>query len=410
MQSVCRARGKARHEDAKGTKGTRRSGGLESTQLSQLPCFVIFAGLRAFVVDPPATRAAGVIMTGSTMTSPTKKSCCTPSTSQAPATAASMPGGVRPHHVAGAEPVTSVPLADAPRRATQGATDGMIHIAGGSFRMGTDSDEAWVEDGEGPVREVTVSPFYIDACAVTNAAFEKFVEATGYVTDAERFGWSFVFHSHLPAKYAQRLAQSNAVQGLTWWLAVPGACWRRPAGERSNLKGLADHPVVHVSWNDAVRYAAWAGKRLPTEAEWELAARGGLDQRLYPWGDELTPRGKHLCNIWQGKFPERDTADDGYAGTCPVDAFPANGLGLHNVSGNVWEWCLEWFSPEWHVAASDATRVDPAGPDAGTHKLQKGGSYLCHRSYCNRYRVAARTGNTPDSSTTNNGFRCVRDA
>ncbi|MEX0885588.1 MAG: formylglycine-generating enzyme family protein [Phycisphaeraceae bacterium] len=341
------------------------------------------------------------------MDQPAKKRCCTPSNAQAPPAAQAAPVPATPRGVPQAAPALS--LAEAERRARAGSTDGMVRIAPGAFRMGTDSDEAWPSDGEGPVRPVEVSPFYIDACAVTNAAFERFVDATGYVTDAERFGWSFVFRGHLPAKYADRLAQTNAVQGLTWWIAVPGASWRKPEGERSSLKQRMDHPVVHVSWNDAVRYAAWAGKRLPTEAEWELAARGGLDQRIYPWGDDLTPRGRHMCNIWQGRFPERDTGEDGFAGRCPVDAFPANGYGLHNVSGNVWEWCLEWFSPDWHLPESDATRRDPDGPPAGTHKLQKGGSYLCHRSYCNRYRVAARTGNTPDSSTTNNGFRCVRD-
>jgi formylglycine-generating enzyme required for sulfatase activity len=163
---------------------------------------------------------------------------------------------------------------------------------------------------------------------------------------------------------------------------------------------------VHVSWNDASAYADWAGKRLPTEAEWEYAARGGLEQKLYPWGDDLTPAGRHLCNIWQGEFPTHDTAEDGYAGTCPVDAFPPNGFELYSVAGNVWEWCLDWFSPDFHRIA---TRVNPVGPPSGTAKVMKGGSYLCHASYCNRYRVAARTSNTPDSSTTNTGFRCVRD-
>lgn len=288
--------------------------------------------------------------------------------------------------------------------------DGFGGGSGGSFLMGTDSDEAWKDDGEGPVREVALRPFYIDACAVSNAQFEKFVEATHYVTDAERFGWSFVFRGHLPKKFADQLAKTRAVMGLTWWLAVPGAYWRRPEGERSDLKGRADCPVVHVTWNDAMRYAAWAGKRLPTEAEWEYAARGGLEQAIYPWGNELEPRGKHRCNIWQGRFPEIDAGKDGFTRPCPVDAFEPNGFGLYNVSGNVWEWTGDWFDPAWHLSASPATRDNPIGPPQGDRKLQKGGSYLCHRSYCNRYRVAARTGNTPDSSTTNNGFRCARDA
>ena len=182
---------------------------------------------------------------------------------------------------------------------------------------------------------------------------------------------------------------------------MPGACWRRPEGERSSLKGREDHPATHVSWNDAVAYCRWAGKRLPTEPEWEYAARGGLVQKMYPWGDQLEPGGRHKCNIWQGKFPDVDTGADGYVGTCPVDAYEPNGFGLHCVAGNVWEWCAEWF----------VGKPDPAvpRPPTPTHKLQKGGSFLCHRSYCNRYRVAARTGNTPDSSTANCGFRCVRD-
>ena len=344
------------------------------------------------------------------------KACCAPSTKRfAKTTAIARQSGCSAH----VPPLIDVPLAEPVFHAARGSTEGMVRIGGGVFLMGTDSPERWEADGEGPVREVKVDAFYMDACAVTNAQFEKFVDDTGYVTDAEKFGWSFVFRYHLPPKYADQLARTQAVQGLTWWLAVPGAYWRRPQGERSDLRGKMDHPVVHVSWNDAIRYCQWAGKRLPAEAEWELAARGKLEQKIYPWGDVLQPRGKHRCNIWQGRFPEEDTGADGYRGTCPVDAFASNGLGLHNVAGNVWEWCNEWFSAEWHVPEKAETRVNPRGlcepaiqaaADLGlTHKLQKGGSHLCHYSYCNRYRVAARTGNTPDSTTTNAGFRCVRD-
>ena len=305
--------------------------------------------------------------------------------------------------------VTSVPLAEAITFADKGSADGMIELPGGTFLMGTDSKEAFPADGEGPVRSVTVKPFYIDACCVTNIQFQAFVEATQYVTDAERFGWSFVFYGLLPKKYAQRLAKNNAVVGLQWWLGVPGAFWYRPEGERSSIKDRMDHPVVHVSWNDAVAYCKWSGKRLPTEAQWEYASRGGLEQNTFAWGNQLTPGGKHLCNIWQGKFPEHNTAEDGYVGTCPADAFPANGYRLHNVAGNVWEWVHDWFSPHHHKIDSPETRVNPFGPDAGTNKVQKGGSFLCHRSYCNRYRVAARMFNTPDTSGSNSGFRCVRD-
>ncbi len=305
--------------------------------------------------------------------------------------------------------VTSVPLAEPIVFADTGRTEGMIELPGGTFLMGTDSPEAFPADGEGPVRSVTVKPFFIDACCVTNVQFQCFVEATGYVTDAERFGWSFVFQGLLPKKFAQRLAKNNAVVGLQWWLGVPGAYWRRPEGERSNIKDRMDHPAVHVSWNDAVAYCRWAGKRLPTEAQWEYAARGGLEQNTFAWGNELTPGGKHSCNIWQGKFPEHNTAEDGYVGTCPADAFPANGFGLYNVAGNVWEWIHDWFSPDHHKHDTPATRDNPTGPDTGAQKVQKGGSFLCHRSYCNRYRVAARMFNTPDTSASNTGFRCVRD-
>lgn len=304
------------------------------------------------------------------------------------------------------ETPTAEPILHAP---VSGDAPGMIRLDGGAFLMGTDSPERWEADGEGPVREVVVKPFLIDAHAVSNARFEAFVKATGYVTDAERFGWSFVFRGLLPKKYAESLVRTHSVPGLTWWIAVPGACWKRPEGERSNLKGRENHPVTHVSWNDAVAYCRWAGRRLPTEAEWEYAARGGLVQKIYPWGDALEPMGRHRCNIWQGKFPEQDTGADGYVGTCPVDAFEPNGYGLYNVSGNVWEWCNDWFDPSHHVRACPETRENPRGPGTGTHKVQKGGSFLCHRSYCNRYRVAARTGNTPDSGTSNAGFRCVAD-
>ena len=332
-----------------------------------------------------------------------EKACCTPGKRESAPVNASATVATRP------EQASAIPTAKNIARATAGSTDGMIHLPGGPFLMGTDSDERWESDGEGPVRQVTVDPFYIDATTVTNAQFEKFVQDTGYQTDSEKFGWSFVFHLHLPKKFVEKLRKTNAVQGLQWWLAVPAACWHRPFGERSDLKGLDNHPVTHVSWNDAIAYCQWAGKRLPTEAEWEYAARGGLVQKIYPWGDQLTPRGQHHCNIWQGKFPTENSAEDGYIWTCPVDAFKPNGYGLYNVSGNVWEWTADWFSPEHHLPEKPETRHNPKGPCHGNAKTQKGGSYLCHASYCNRYRVAARTSNTPDSATTNAGFRCVRD-
>jgi len=277
----------------------------------------------------------------------------------------------------------------------------LVELPGGTFLMGTDSAEGYPEDGEGPVREVEVGAFAISATAVTTAEFAEFVGSTGYRTDAERFGASFVFAGLLPDDFPP----TRGVVAAPWWREVEGASWSCPEGPGSGVGGRADHPVVHVSWHDAVAYCAWAGGRLPTEAEWERAARGGLEQARYPWGDELTPGGIHRCNIWQGTFPVRNTAEDGFTGTCPVDTYDANGFGLYNMVGNVWEWCADWFDP---FIARSGQRTDPVGPDEGGAKVMRGGSYLCHRSYCERYRVAARSSNDPGSSTGNLGFRLAR--
>ena len=272
----------------------------------------------------------------------------------------------------------------------QGVVDpaGLVVLPGGVFRMGTDDEDGFPEDREGPVREASVEAFAIDVHCVSNERFAAFVDATGYRTEAEKFGWSYVFARFLPGKLRK---ESPRPEGTPWWCGVSGAYWRQPEGPGSDLENRWDHPVVHVSWHDAVAYCQWTGRRLPTEVEWEYAARGGLDQARYPWGDELTPAGEHRCNIWQGRFPVSDTAEDGFAGTAPVDAFQPNGFGLYNTSGNVWEWCADWFDP------------------AKANRAMRGGSYLCHESYCNRYRVAARTANSPDSSTGNLGFRTVSD-
>ena len=317
------------------------------------------------------------------------QSCCAP-----PRPTASGPGQRRPRPAPG-------------RRARRGTggddTDNMIRLPGGSFLMGTDAADGFAADGEGPVHKVRLSPFFIDAAAVSNQQFGRFVADTGYQTEAEAFGWSFVFHLLLPAGSPP----TRGIACAPWWRQVEGARWNAPEGPGSSIADRMDHPVIHVSWNDAVAFARWAGKRLPSEAEWEYAARGGLRQARFPWGDELTPGGRHRCNIWQGVFPRVNTCEDGFLGTAPAGSFEPNGFGLYNTSGNVWEWCADWFS---QAAYQAARRVDPRGPTAGTERVIRGGSYLCHASYCNRYRVAARSRNQPASSTGNMGFRCARDA
>ena len=218
-----------------------------------------------------------------------------------------------------------------------------------------------------------MAPYRIAACAVTNAEFAEFVAATGHRTDAERYGWSFVFGGFLPDDFPP----TRGVAAAPWWREVHGADWAHPEGPHSGVRERGDHPVVHVSRRDAEAYAAWRGARLPTEAEWEHAARGGLVGGAVPVGDELEPGGEHRMNVWQGSFPAEDTGADGWRGTCPVDTFPANGHGLHNTTGNVWEWCVG----AWSAA-------DPSA-------VSRGGSYLCHASYCRRYRVSARQPQSP---------------
>jgi formylglycine-generating enzyme len=289
-----------------------------------------------------------------------------------------------------------------PARARVRPDHDMVRLPGGAFVMGSDAGEGFPGDGEAPAHKVRLSPYAIDACAVTNEQFAAFVDATGYVTDAERYGWSFVFHLLLPDDFPP----TRAVACAPWWRQVEGAWWKHPEGPQSAIADRLDHPVVHVSWNDAAAYARWAGLRLPTEAEWEHAARGGLAGARYAWGDELTPDGEHCCNIWQGTFPTANSCDDGYLATAPARSFAANGHGLYNTAGNVWEWCGDWFSPTYYQSAR---RTDPKGPVSGTQRVIRGGSYLCHASYCNRYRVAARSQNEPAASTGHMGFRCARD-
>jgi formylglycine-generating enzyme len=294
---------------------------------------------------------------------------------------------------------------DAFARVIASSTEGMQLIPGGDFLMGTNGTYGFAADGEGPAHPVKLAPYFIDATCVTNEQFNAFVNATGYKTESERYGWSFVFFGQLNAAELARSARAR-VLGSEWWCRVPGASWRHPEGTRSNIKQRWQHPVVHVSWNDARAFAAWSGKRLPTEAEWEFAARGGLVQQRFPWGDELEPAGRHAMNVWQGVFPSQNSEADGHYGTAPAKSFKANGYGLYQVTGNVWEWCWDWFDPGYY---RESPYDNPAGPASGERRVMRGGSYLCHASYCNRYRTDSRSGNTPDSATTNLGFRCVRD-
>ncbi|MGE5336077.1 MAG: formylglycine-generating enzyme family protein [Nitrososphaerota archaeon] len=306
---------------------------------------------------------------------------------------------------------------DEPRRREAGAPDpvapaaaaegvalvepDLVALEGGEFTMGTDGDYGYMLDGEGPAHPVVLSPFAICRYAVSNRNFAAFVAATGYRTEAERYGASFVFFGFL----AQGAAPSRPVPSAPWWREVEGADWSRPEGPGSSWEGRPDHPVIHVSWDDARAFCAWSGTRLPTEAEWEYAARGGLAGCRFPWGEELEPGGEHRMNVWQGSFPDENTVADGYAGTAPVDAFEPNGFGLHNLTGNVWEWTDDRFDRNYYAASP---REDPPGGGGEGPVVMRGGSYLCHASYCNRYRVDARGSNAIDGTTGNLGFRVVR--
>jgi sulfatase modifying factor 1 len=289
------------------------------------------------------------------------------------------PRGGHRNHAQSDDPVP-ISVATGPVRP---ASSGLVPLPGGRFRMGSEDPWSYPEDGEGPVREAEVAGFAIDPHCVSNERFAAFVAATGYVTDAERFGASFVFGGLLPDDFPP----TRGVLGAEWWREVPGANWWHPEGPQSDVGDRVDHPVVHVTWWDANAYCAWAGLRLPTEPQWEYAARGGLEGCWFPWGNKLRPNGEHRMNVWQGAFPLYNTLGDGYLGTAPVDAFAPNGFGLFNMTGNVWEWTGDSFDVE--------------------RRALRGGSYLCHASYCRRFRVSARIGSTPDSSSGNVGFRCV---
>jgi formylglycine-generating enzyme len=295
------------------------------------------------------------------------------------------------------------------------------------------SDDLWSMNNERPAHRVRVKGFWIDRHDVTNDEFDAFVKATGYVTTAERrVEWDELAKQLPPG--TRRPSESELVPGALvftppseavslddlsrWWRWVPGASWRHPEGPGSDLQGRGRHPVVQVSWDDGVAYAAWAGKRLPTEAEWERAARGGLEGKRYAWGDDVRPAGHHMANTWQGLFPVRNTGDDGFVGTSPVESFPANGFGRYDMAGNVWQWCSDWYRADAFVDwASAGACENPRGPSQSfdpneprtPKRVVKGGSFLCSPSYCESYRPSARRGTPPDTGTSHTGFRCARD-
>jgi len=312
--------------------------------------------------------------------------------------------------------------------------EGMVWIPGGEFLMGTTDPTKEVCGGPDsmpdarPIHRVNVDGFWMDATEVTNEQFARFVKATGYVTVAERKPRA----EDYPGAPPELLVPGSVVfnpprqavpldNAMRWWRYVPGANWRHPEGPQSTIEGREQHPAVHVAHEDAEAFARWSGKRLPTEAEWEFASRGGQDGRRYCWGDELQPGGRWMANIWQGEFPHRDTADDGYAGLAPVRSFPANPYGLFDVAGNVWEWCSDWYRPDAYALRQTREAVvvrNPAGPmqqdsldpsEPGVAKrVQRGGSFLCTDQYCTRYMLGSRGKGAPDTGSNHLGFRCVK--
>lgn len=332
--------------------------------------------------------------------------------------------------------------------AAQRHNDDLVNIPGGTFYMGTPKHLVhFPQDGEGPVRQVKMSSFAIDKYEVSNDKFREFVEETDYVTEAEEYGDSFVAELWLSKAVSATIDMQ--VAAVPWWLPVKNCSWEHPEGFDSDIHNRGNHPVLHVSWNDASAYCKWRGGRLPSEAQWEYAARGGKEQKNYPWGNAMQPMrrkpnttetdGGHPAkeettaekdvwrmNIWQGKFPKKNTAKDGFNMTAPVDAFgPQNNYGLYNMVGNAWEWTSDWWTPAHYLTEENQEIgfVDPEGPtveeldqlkemgylekDAEYEKTKKGGSFMCHKSYCYRYRVCARTKMTPESSAHNVGFRCA---
>lgn len=306
--------------------------------------------------------------------------------------------------------------------------EGMVFIEGNTFLMGATDDEG--RPDEYPAHKVKVNDFWIDKHEVTNAQFRKFVEATGYVTVAERKPDWNEMKKQLPPG-TPKPPDSVLVPGALvfsppnhavplnnpsrWWSWVPGASWRHPTGPESNIKGKDNYPVIQVAWEDAIAYAKWAGKRLPTEAEWEYAARGGLKNKTYPWGNEKPEEGQPKANTWQGSFPNQNTDWDQYNGIAPVKSFTPNGYGLYDMAGNVWEWTSNWYDAKYYKQLADKTTTNPQGPainQISNHprmsmKAIRGGSFMCNKSYCKGYRVTSRMMSSPDSGLQNLGFRCV---
>jgi formylglycine-generating enzyme required for sulfatase activity len=335
-------------------------------------------------------------------------------------------GGMAGGESTAGEPASAVGAAGVGGGADAASTEGMVWVPAGTFVMGT-NDGHW---NASPAHAVRMDGFWIDAHEVTNAQFAAFVEATGYVTVAEKPIDPADFPPHVRAHMPPGVLPASSMvftptdgpvrldNEAQWWRMVEGADWRHPEGPGSSIEGRMDHPVVHVCWADAKAYADWAGKSLPTEAQWEYAARGGLSGVTYVWGDEKLPDGQWMANIWQGDFPVTNTLDDGYLTTAPVGSYPANGYGLYDMSGNVWEWCADYYSDRYYARSPDANPPGPAryedhGPRAGEGmpmRIIRGGSFLCSDTYCLGYHPTARMYTTEDSATNHTGFRCVSDA
>jgi len=309
-----------------------------------------------------------------------------------------------------------------PAAAPAPAPAGMVWVPGGTFWMGCEN--CGMPDAL-PSHLASVDGFWMDRAPVTNTEFARFVKATGYITVAERD----LDPTDSPGVPADKLVPGSAVfqptshavsldNPLRWWRYTPGASWKHPEGPGDSVRARADHPVVQIAFEDATAYAQWAGKRLPTEAEFEFAARGGLDRNRYSWGNELKPGDKAVANTWQGEFPARDRADDGYAGTSPVTAFPPNGFGLYDMGGNVWQWCADWYRPDYYagLAAAGGTARNPRGPatsfdpdePGAAKRVLRGGSFLCSDQYCTRYLVGSRGKSEVTSATSNLGFRLAK--